>query len=138
MLVETETTTTALAPRTTPARRAASNARIETIRAALSERLVELAAERTEALADLELSGGIDAGDDVADLGTKAFAREQEFALVNAIQARIDQVERAMQRLAEGRYGWCEGCSGEIPVARITAFPSATLCIACKQLEERR
>ncbi len=27
---------------------------------------------------------------------------------------------------------------GQIPVERLAAFPSATLCVSCKQLEERR
>ena len=78
------------------------------------------------------------AGDDQADTGTKTFEREQEISLANNILDRITQVERALERLDDGRYGWCERCGNPIPVERLAAFPSATLCVTCKQLEERR
>lgn len=121
-----------------PAGPAVTGERAEQIRAALLERLAELTGEHAEAMAELEIAGVVDAGDDVADLGTKAFTREQEIVLVSTLRGRIDQVERALGRVAEGRYGWCESCAEEIPVARLTAFPSVTLCVRCKQLEERR
>jgi DnaK suppressor protein len=78
------------------------------------------------------------AGDDQADTGTKTFEREQEISLANSIRERITQVERALDRLDDGQYGWCERCGNAIPVERLAAFPSATLCVSCKQLEERR
>ncbi|MBT8226357.1 MAG: TraR/DksA family transcriptional regulator [Dactylosporangium sp.] len=112
--------------------------RAERIRAALLARRGELATEHSNALANLEHNGGIDAGDDAADLGAKALAREHDLALLYGIQTRLDQVDRALERLATGRYGWCEWCSQEIPVARLVAFPAATQCVRCKQLEERR
>ena len=62
----------------------------------------------------------------------------QEISLANNILERITQVERALERLDEGGYGWCERCGNAIPVERLAAFPSATLCVSCKQLEERR
>ena len=131
MLVQPETTTTIGGPR-------AAASRSDDLRAALRERLEELTAEYAEAVADMTLAGVADAGDDVADLGTKAFSREQEFVLAVTIRGRMDQVERALERLDEGRYGWCEGCAAEIPVARLTAFPMATLCVKCKSVAERR
>ena len=97
-----------------------------------------LTAEYAEAVADMTLAGVADAGDDVADLGTKAFSREQEFVLAVSIRGRMDQVERALERLDAGRYGWCEGCADEIPVARLAAYPMATLCVKCKSVAERR
>jgi DnaK suppressor protein len=122
--------------------RARSAADTEKIRAALSERRDELKDEydqtRSE-IAELQRDRLTDsAGDDQADTGTKTFEREQEISLANSILERINQVERALERLQEGTYGWCERCGNAIPVERLTAFPSATLCITCKQLEERR
>ena len=38
-------------------------------------------------------------------------------------------MERALERLDEGSYGWCERCGNPIPVERLAAFPSATLCV---------
>jgi DnaK suppressor protein len=117
-------------------------AETEKIRAALREREVELRAEYEQTIseiAELQRDRLTDsAGDDQADTGTKTFEREQEISLANNILERITQVERAVERLEEGSYGWCERCGNAIPVERLAAFPSATLCVTCKQLEERR
>jgi DnaK suppressor protein len=112
--------------------------RTSDLRSALGARHQELAAEYADAVAEMTMAGVVDAGDDVADLGTKAFSRDQEFALALSIRSRMDQVERAMERLDEGTYGRCERCAEDIPVARLTAFPSATSCVRCKSLSERR
>jgi DnaK suppressor protein len=112
--------------------------RTQDIRQALSARRVELEAEHAETVAEMTLAGAADSGDDIADLGTKAFTRDQEFALAESIRSRIEQVERALARLDNGGYGTCEICSVEIPVARLAAFPSVTLCVACKSRSESR
>jgi DnaK suppressor protein len=119
-----------------------SAADTEEIRSALQERHNELRTEYDQTVADIaELQRDRltdSAGDDQADTGTKTFEREQEISLANNILERINQVERALERLDEGSYGWCERCGNAIPVERLAAFPSATLCVSCKQLEERR
>jgi len=127
-----------------PAERKGSRSAAETekIREALTQRRDELQEEYGQTLSDItELQRERltdSAGDDQADTGTKTFEREQEITLANAILERITQVERALERLDEGSYGWCERCGNPIPVERLAAFPSATLCVSCKQLEERR
>ncbi|PZS28048.1 MAG: hypothetical protein DLM59_15350 [Pseudonocardiales bacterium] len=78
------------------------------------------------------------AGDDQADTGTKTFEREQEISLANGILDRRSQVEHALDRLDLGTYGRCERCGNPIPKARLAAFPWVTLCVSCKQHEERR
>jgi len=117
-------------------------AETEKIRAALAARRDELRAEYDQTLSEIsELQRDRltdSAGDDQADTGTKTFEREQEISLANSILERIMQVERALERLEVGSYGWCERCGNPIPVERLAAFPSATLCVSCKQLEERR
>ncbi|MBE1492344.1 TraR/DksA family transcriptional regulator [Plantactinospora soyae] len=129
------------APKAAP-RTARSAAETEKIRAALAARRDELRGEYDQTLSEItELQRDRltdSAGDDQADTGTKTFEREQEITLANSILERITQVERALERLDEGSYGWCERCGNPIPVERLAAFPSATLCVSCKQLEERR
>jgi DnaK suppressor protein len=124
------------------ARGTRSAAETEKIRAALVERRDELQAEYDQTLTEItELQRDRltdSAGDDQADTGTKTLEREQEISLANNLLERITQVERAIERLGEGNYGWCEKCGNAIPVERLAAFPSATLCVHCKQLEERR
>ena len=79
-----------------------------------------------------------DAGDDSADAGAKTFQREHELALTQQARELLAQAERALSRIDDGSYGVCESCGQAIGKARLQAFPRATLCVACKQREERR
>ena len=78
-----------------------------------------------------------DAGDDQADAGAKAFEREHELALTHNARELLDQTERALAWIDTGTYGVCESCGKPIGKARLLAFPRATLCVECKQREER-
>jgi DnaK suppressor protein len=112
------------------------------LRAALKERLDELIDEQqryTDSIAVAQRERLSDtAGDDQIDSGSKTVEHEHEVAVAGAISERIRQVSHALERLDEGGYGFCEKCGKAIPAARLAAFPSATLCVSCKQLEERR
>jgi phage/conjugal plasmid C-4 type zinc finger TraR family protein len=142
----TTTTTTKATTRsmTTDAatQHAAQDGEYADIRTALVGRAAELRAEHDRAMSDINdlqrdrVADG--AGDDQADAGTKTFEREQEISLANGILDRLTQVERALDRLDAGTYGRCERCGNAIPKARLEAFPSVTLCVSCKQIEERR
>jgi DnaK suppressor protein len=79
-----------------------------------------------------------DAGDDQADLGAKTFEREHELALTHNSRELLRQNEQALARIAGGTYGTCDSCGEPIGKARLQAFPRATLCVTCKQREERR
>jgi DnaK suppressor protein len=139
MAKATDTRSASTAKATTKARSAAET---EKIRVALTGRRDELQSEYDTTITELtELQRDRltdSAGDDQADTGSKTLEREQEITLANNLLERITQVERAIDRLGEGNYGYCERCGNAIPVERLAAFPSATLCVHCKQLEERR
>ncbi len=102
------------------------------------ERLeVELANADAE-LSELLRNSGDGAGDDQADSGSSALEREQELTFVNNTRDLLAQNTHAIQRIAAGTYGTCESCGGPVGKARLQAFPRATLCVTCKQREERR
>lgn len=46
-------------------------------------------------------------------------------------QAKLGQVTTAFQRLAEGTYGVCVECGGEIPFERLLVFPETPTCTGC-------
>jgi DnaK suppressor protein len=79
-----------------------------------------------------------EAGDDEADTSSKLFEREHELALSNNTRELLEQTEHALARIEAGTYGVCESCGKPIGKARLQAFPRATLCVACKQRQERR
>ncbi|MET8146161.1 TraR/DksA C4-type zinc finger protein [Sphaerisporangium sp. NPDC005288] len=78
------------------------------------------------------------AGDDQADAGAKTYEREREIALTLNARDLVAQNERAIARIDAGTYGVCESCHKPIGKERLQAFPRATLCVSCKQREERR
>jgi DnaK suppressor protein len=89
-------------------------------------------------IADVLRDSGDGAGDDQADTGSKAFEREQEMGLLANTRESLFQTERALARIDDGSYGTCESCGNAIGKLRLQAFPRATLCVACKQQQERR
>ncbi|MFD8124421.1 TraR/DksA family transcriptional regulator [Streptomyces albidoflavus] len=91
-----------------------------------------------QALAGLRRDSGGGAGDDEADTGTKNITREHELSLAANAREMLRQTEQALVRLDEGTYGTCENCGNAIGKARLQAFPRATLCVDCKQKQERR
>lgn len=91
-----------------------------------------------EGLAGLMRDSGDGAGDDDADTGTKNITREHEMSLAANAREMLLQTERALERLDAGTYGLCENCGNPIGKARMQAFPRATLCVECKQKQERR
>ncbi|WP_326761045.1 TraR/DksA family transcriptional regulator [Streptomyces phaeochromogenes] len=110
-------------------------------RTGLMSEALRLRAEIThseESLAGLMRDSGDGAGDDQADTGTKNITRESEMALAANAREMLEQDERALERLDAGTYGLCESCGNPIGKARMQAFPRATLCVECKQKQERR
>ena len=109
------------------------------VRARLLEEIEELKAdiERVEA----QMASGENSerdGDDEADAGAKTYEREREIALSLNARDLLAQNERAIARVDAGTYGVCESCQRPIGKERLRAFPRATLCVTCKQREERR
>lgn len=91
-----------------------------------------------EALTGLMRDSGDGAGDDQADTGSKNITREHQLALAGNAREMLYQIERALERMDAGTYGLCESCGNAIGKARMQAFPRATLCVECKQRQERR
>ena len=102
------------------------------------ERLRGDVASADTALADLLRDASDGAGDDQADAGSKNFEREHEMSIAANARDMLVQSERALARIAAGTYGVCESCGESIGKARLQVFPRATLCMSCKQKQERR
>ena len=116
-------------------------AELKIIRADIAKELERL--RRELIVVELEMDSliqesGEGAGDDQADAGTKTFEREHEMSLVINARDMVLQTERALDRIDSKRYGSCEECGNAIGKARLQVFPRATLCMLCKQKEERR
>jgi DnaK suppressor protein len=118
-----------------------TEAELAKVRKELESEISELRAEISKAESEIAERMGdavADAGDDQADAGAKTFQREHELALTHNARELLAQNQRALARIESGTYGVCESRGEPIGKARLQAFPRATLCVACKQREERR
>ena len=116
-------------------------AELKTIKSEISKDLERLRKELATVEAEMDeliSDSGEGAGDDQADSGTKTFEREHEMSLVINARDMVLQTERALERIESKTYGLCEDCGTAIGKARLQVFPRATLCMICKQKEERR
>ncbi len=56
---------------------------------------------------------------------------EFNLALRERYEQRLEQIEKALERLHGGLYGTCEQCGGRIEPERLDAVPYTSLCIGC-------
>jgi DnaK suppressor protein len=63
---------------------------------------------------------------------------DAEMSLANNAREMLDQSKLALRHIELGTYGSCDNCGQPIGKGRLQAFPRATLCVKCKQREERR
>lgn len=111
------------------------------VRSELEVDLERLRIELDRSSRDLHdlLRDGVDgAGNDQADVGSNSVERDAEMSLAANQRELLLQTEKALGRLSDGTYGLCENCGEAIGKMRLMAFPRATLCMTCKQREERR
>ncbi len=102
---------------------------LETERQAALDRLAAL--ERDHA-GIVEAAGSANNDDEHDPEGaTIAFEREHVAALLDQTREHLGQVDAALCRVDEGRYGRCERCGQPIAAGRLEARPTATLCIRC-------
>jgi DnaK suppressor protein len=114
---------------------------LEELRTQLRDDVSRLTGELAEVEGDLAgmiENSGEGAGHDQADVGSASFERDQEMVIVNNARNMLVQSQHALERIADGTYGQCEICGNPIGKNRLMAFPRATLCLSCKQREERR
>jgi DnaK suppressor protein len=52
-------------------------------------------------------------------------------------KAEIEEIDRALARIANDNYGNCETCGNPIPLTRLEALPAATTCLHCAEACER-
>ena len=81
----------------------------------------------------------LDANDlpDEMDLASSEYLQSFTFRLRGREKSFLDKIEKALARIDDGSFGICEECGEEISVKRLEARPETTLCIRCKEDQER-
>ncbi len=102
-----------------------------------------LLTERDRLLQDTRRHGQIpnervDAEDnDLTDQANVAVERNLTSTIAKSESLLLEKIDVALERIAKGNYGVCANCAGAIPMERLRAKPSVSLCVACQTLKEK-
>ena len=99
----------------------------------LREDLLSLVQKTTENEKEYPSSEVGDSIDQAAD----SSARELLFELNHGERQRLEDIESALKKIEEGRFGVCENCSYIITKKRLKVVPYARFCIKCKAKMEK-
>jgi RNA polymerase-binding protein DksA len=73
----------------------------------------------------------------MADQGTDSMEREKAFLFASVKRRRMEEIDLALARMEAGTFGICESCGKPIPTKRLERVPDASLCVECKEKEEK-
>lgn len=76
------------------------------------------------------IAGGDDAPGELA-YDASSLTGGTGLGLATHASARLEAIDAALARLADGSYGTCSGCAEHIPFGRLIVMPESALCIAC-------
>jgi len=99
----------------------------------LREELLSLVQKTTENEREYPSSEVGDSIDQAAD----SSARELLFELNHSERRKLEDIDRALQKIEQGRFGICEKCGDRISRKRLQAVPYAHFCIKCKARMEK-
>jgi DnaK suppressor protein len=74
---------------------------------------------------------------DMADQAALDYDREVFFSLSDADRKLLRLIKEALERIAEGTYGYCQECGEKISKKRLDAVPWARHCIKCQELQDK-
>jgi RNA polymerase-binding protein DksA len=75
---------------------------------------------------------------DMVDIASDDIDRKMIEAIGTKELKRLKQIDAALTRIQQGKYGRCVKCGTAIPQDRMEAIPYALMCIKCKSAEEKR
>ncbi|MCB9729325.1 MAG: TraR/DksA C4-type zinc finger protein [Deltaproteobacteria bacterium] len=105
-------------------------------RKVLEERRARLLDEAEEHAETVKEAGALRMSDEV-DLASAEYEQAFEHRLRDREKGLLRKLEKALKRIDDGEYGECESCGNFIGAKRLSARPEATLCIECKEEQER-
>jgi DnaK suppressor protein len=82
-------------------------------------------------------NSGTDRLTDTADIASNMIEDEIVMSIAQGEAKEIEQIDNALIKIKKGEYGNCESCGKIINKQRLSAIPFVSLCIKCKEDEER-
>ncbi len=74
---------------------------------------------------------------DESDVASTEVSQRVTLRLRDRERKLLNKIEKALKKIDDGTYGICERCGGKIGLKRLESRPVATLCIKCKEEQER-
>jgi DnaK suppressor protein len=74
---------------------------------------------------------------DEVDQANADIEQNMRMQLKNRETFTLKKIDEALRRIEEGVFGCCESCDEVIGLGRLMARPTTTLCITCKEEEEK-
>jgi len=109
--------------------------KIEFFRNVLIEEMKSLLGEAGKTVT--EMTSDAASFPDPTDRATQESDRNFELRIRDRERRLINKIKDALERIDAGEFGVCEECGEEISVKRLEARPETTLCIRCKEDQER-
>ena len=78
-----------------------------------------------------------DGTEDIVDRANNSYNRELMFSLSDSERQLLLQIDDALRRMDDGRYGNCSNCKQPISSRRLEAIPWARFCVDCQELAEK-
>ena len=74
---------------------------------------------------------------DEMDLASAEYTQSFEFRLRGRDKSLLSKLDLAIKKIDDGTFGNCESCDEPIGKKRLEARPETSLCIKCKEDQER-
>ncbi|MBE7479666.1 MAG: TraR/DksA C4-type zinc finger protein [Polyangiaceae bacterium] len=113
-----------------------TKAQLKKFKELLDEKRMEIIRKAQQTL-DEDMT--LDANDlpDEMDLASSEYLQSFTFRLRGREKAFLDKIQKALEKIDSGSFGVCDDCGERISVKRLEARPETTLCIRCKEDQER-
>ena len=92
---------------------------------------------KAELTLEQDMTLDVDDLPDEMDLASSEYLQAFTFRLRGREKAFLDKIQKALDRIGNGTFGICEECEEPISLKRLEARPETTLCIRCKEDQER-
>jgi len=113
-----------------------NKAQLKKFRALLERKREELVRKAKQTL-DEDMTLDVNDLPDEMDLASSEYLQSFTFRLRGREKSFLDKINKAIAKIDDGSFGVCEECEEEISVKRLEARPETTLCIRCKEDQER-
>ncbi len=109
----------------------------------IEDKLLKQQKEVDEELKELEKDDPVKAEGlpESLESGTESWMADvhgRAVALTDSLKTLSVRIKKSLALIKSGKYGKCDNCGKQIEFPRLLAMPTATLCVACSKLPNKK